>query len=460
MSVFEQNIMTKIYVDDTDVLLANVINSEYIDGHTEYIIRVQKEHCPEGKWYVKRRYNDFHALHQAIQASGLPLDFPPKKYIGNLNQKFIFERQTALQVYLDEVMIIPILALSFELKKFLDPFNYKNNNRESVLSELRVCVRSDVEIKFVKQLPQLGWRFRKQSFIVSFKNIPKKEYVLHWIPFGPDKYLDDEILWSVIKSYTSLQHVNFVKIEKAGICRGGGWVIQDIKGETLKDKLFEVKDPLNTSALKKYANDSKKKTLSVGEVIEISSQILQAIAFLHHKGIPYGHLHLGNILLDGNSVKLFGIENALFGLPCYYRRYIINCRCIDSLKSVDVYCFGLTMYEMLFVKPFSKDIPENCLPDLKHVMETILIPKVAKNSLPTIKDLLNLPVFRRTPPNPQPYFKISQNVLEKLSVTSDSTMARLKLDNDKAREIKKAKTVLRLLTEKVDVLPSLPIPQT
>lgn len=34
MSVFEQNIMTKIYIDDTDVLLANVINSEYIDGHT------------------------------------------------------------------------------------------------------------------------------------------------------------------------------------------------------------------------------------------------------------------------------------------------------------------------------------------------------------------------------------------------------------------------------------------
>lgn len=76
---------------------------------------------------------------------------------------------------------------------------------ESVLSELRVCVRSDVDIKFVKQLPQLGWRFRKQSFIVTLKNVPKKEYILHWIPFGPDKYLDDEDLWSVIKAFTSLQ---------------------------------------------------------------------------------------------------------------------------------------------------------------------------------------------------------------------------------------------------------------
>lgn len=64
-------------------------------------------------------------------------------------------------------------------------------------------------------------------------------------------------------------------------------------------------------------------------------------------------------------------------------------------------------------------------------MESILIPKLAKNSLPTIKDLLNLPVFRRHPPNPQSYFKILHNVMEKLSIASNYTMDRLKLDNDK-----------------------------
>ena len=34
MSVFEQRVMTKIYIDDTDVLVANIITSEYIDRHT------------------------------------------------------------------------------------------------------------------------------------------------------------------------------------------------------------------------------------------------------------------------------------------------------------------------------------------------------------------------------------------------------------------------------------------
>ena len=77
---------------------------------------------------------------------------------------------------------------------------------ESALSDLRIAIsRSDIDIKFVKQLPQLGWRFRKQSFVVIFKENSKTENLLHWTPFGPDKCLEDEELNSVLKSLTTLQ---------------------------------------------------------------------------------------------------------------------------------------------------------------------------------------------------------------------------------------------------------------
>lgn len=459
LSIFERKIVSKVHVDDTDILLPNIINSEFREGHTEYVLRVERGSSTNNRWYLHRRYNDFLSLHQSLQAASLSLPFPPKKFIGNLDRKFISERQLALQSYLDEIIKNPILSTSFPVKHFLDPANYKANLEESYTNELQVAIRNEMDVKIIKLLPQLGWRFRKKSFVVSLKENAKKEYLLQWVPFGPDKHLEDEELCSLLKSITSLQHANIANIEKSGLHRGGGWVLHDIKSGTLLDTICLVKDPLNSCALKKYANYSQRKSLDIAEIIEISSQVLQALAFLHHKGIPYGHLHLGNILLEGNLVKLYGIENTLFGLPMFYRQLLINMKQLDSLEAVDVYCFGLVLYEMLFVKSYNiatKEIhvSSECPVALRDVLESILLTKAVKNGLPSVKDLLNLQIFRRPPPNPQAYFKINQPAREHLDFITSKVMSRIKEDNSKVRELKKAKAMQRLLTE-TDALPAL-----
>lgn len=88
-------------------------------------------------------------------------------------------------------------------------------------NELQIAVRNEIDIKFIKLLPQLGWRFRKKSYIVACKDDSKKEYLLQWVPFGPDKYLEDDELCAILKSFISLQvfyaiySVNYVNISGA-----------------------------------------------------------------------------------------------------------------------------------------------------------------------------------------------------------------------------------------------------
>ena len=69
----------------------------------------------------------------------------------------------------------------------------------------------------------------------------------------------------------------------------------------------------------------------------------QALKFLHEKGIPYGHLHTGNIMLEGNNCRLLDIENSVLGLPSFYREYIVQFKKINvSVVKIEKYNHSLT----------------------------------------------------------------------------------------------------------------------
>lgn len=65
----------------------------------EFILKVHRGPFSNQTWKVHKRYNDFLKLHQTLQASKIPLELPPKRLIGNLDPKFVSERQQALQVH-------------------------------------------------------------------------------------------------------------------------------------------------------------------------------------------------------------------------------------------------------------------------------------------------------------------------------------------------------------------------
>lgn len=63
----------------------------------EFIIKVYKP-LADKTWIINKRYTDFHKLHNVLHTSGISLEFPPKKFIGNMDPHFIGERQQGLQV--------------------------------------------------------------------------------------------------------------------------------------------------------------------------------------------------------------------------------------------------------------------------------------------------------------------------------------------------------------------------
>ncbi|XP_014243631.1 PX domain-containing protein kinase-like protein [Cimex lectularius] len=447
MSIFERKLINKVYLDDTVSISATIINAESVQGHTEYVIRVQRGLLPENSWHIQRRYNDFLSLHQEFQADGISLPFPPKKIIGNMDREFIAERQVALQKYLDVILQDPLFSSQLGVKKFLDPHNYKFYH---ALGQTQMCIklRGELDVKIVKQLPHLGWRLRKEHYLVTLEPNNKEEYILTWTPFGPDKFLDEKQILSVLKSFASLQHINIIPITKVGICKDGGWVIKQAKkcGSVL-DMMYGVKSPYFTSALRKYRSVELKNLLPVPKVIEIASQILQILTFLHHNGVYHGHLHLGNVTLDGDVVKLLDLENSLFALPSYYRESFVKVKQIQSMQAIDVYSFGLIIYEMLFGKPFTdvhlKEITE-CPPVFKSVLESILCPR-SKAALPTVTDLLNSQIFHQGPPAPQPLLKLTSSSKQHLLSNGTKLLERLNEDQVKYRQNIRTKKMYGML---------------
>lgn len=449
MSIFERKLVRKVSLDDSYSLKASIINSETTQGHTEYVIKVKRNVQPENSWFVRRRYNDFLSLHHSLQPSGINLPLPPKKIIGNMNRNFIAERQIALQNYLDIVLNHPLLSSQLVVKKFLDPHNY-HAFRELGLSAITIGLRGEVDIKIVKQLPQIGTRLRKEYYLVKMKSDPKQEMILSWLPFGPDNPHDPQQIVSLLKVLTTLQHVNVVTLIKAGVCNDGAWVIREIrKTGSILDTICGITKPSwNEQALKKYANYELRKPIPPEKIIDIVTQILQALAFFHYKGIPYGHLHIGNIVYEEGLVKLLDIENGMVGVSYLYRPLLTRVKQITSMQSLDVYCLGLAMFEMATGIPFTSqkdftDVPEQ----LRPVIVSILSAKSGRSGLPTVADLLNIDLFRQAAATPQPHVRLTTSAKKDFGTCAAKTIERIKEDYSRYRQEKRVLKVYEYLDE-------------
>ncbi len=97
--------------------------------------------------------------------------------------------------------------------------------------------------------------------------------------------------------------------------------------------LFNIwkKTKITSNYLKKYSYQKSAPAINSNLIKVISKKILVALQFIYSKGLFFGHLHTGNILIEqnGNSVKLTDLPNGLLGLPYFYRSYIIDQRKIN-----------------------------------------------------------------------------------------------------------------------------------
>lgn len=454
MAVFEKEYQRrKVYLDDTQPLYCSFVNVQNIQGHTEYVIRVQRGPTNDKTWHIYKRYNDFVNLHHALQSAAISLPLPPKKLIGNFDREFIAERQAGLQLYLNYILMNPILASSLPLKRFLDPENYSTSFQEVSLQHVSMALRGEVDYEMVKALPEIGWRLRKHYFQVKKRSNPKEELLLSWVDYGPDKYLDDKELQAVFKGLSTLQHPNIAGVELLSCTEVGGFAVRRMTNEgSMRDIICHCKP--RQPFLKKYSNPKVRSALPLAQVLSVATQILHGLAFLREKGIPYGHLHLGNIILEHETVKLLDVENGVLGLPSFYRPFFMQHRKISTLEAVDVYCFGHVLYEMTFGSPLHESVcdnlPPNCPPILRPVLESILSSCACKSGLPTIESLLSLPVFSSTPSHERSYFKLSTHTKEALRDACHKTDARMKDEQKKVRHQKRLVKMQEVLNAEED----------
>jgi len=77
---------------------------------------------PAASWAVTRRYSEFHDLHQRLRekySSVRNLDFPRRRVVMKLQNDFLQKRRLALEKYLRELLLLPDVCCSRELRSFL-----------------------------------------------------------------------------------------------------------------------------------------------------------------------------------------------------------------------------------------------------------------------------------------------------------------------------------------------------
>lgn len=97
------------------------------DGHEYgvYLVEVSRhagEQMLAATWAVARRYSQFHELNRRLRAqypSVRQLDFPRRRMMLKLQQDFLDKRRMALEKYLQELLRLPDVCRSRELRAFL-----------------------------------------------------------------------------------------------------------------------------------------------------------------------------------------------------------------------------------------------------------------------------------------------------------------------------------------------------
>ncbi|XP_037949454.1 PX domain-containing protein kinase-like protein [Teleopsis dalmanni] len=489
MAIFEKLYDQRLKLDDTQRIECVIETAQEVNGHTEYLLRFQRGPRKENCWKILHRYNDFVQLHKCLSIADIQeLQLPGKRLIGNMRPDFIAQRRQALQIYINTVLMNPILASSLPAKRFVDPDSYSQSFHDQAVQNASLCLRSDGTWTLGATLGLIGWRLRKHFFKVSPKPPDKSasklvksgsqshqskhigaagsngsgssldsgmldpsELVLEWLEFGPDKYIDDKELGGILRSLMGLHHPYIEPVVYATHNENGCLIIRKFhKHGTLKDFLC-MSTPKNPF-LRKYGNPKGRTALTMKQVANYGRQILEVLIYLHSKGYPYGHLHSGNIVIVDDCVKLLDVENYILGVPAFYRPFFVQHSKIHTVEQVDVYCFGHVLFEMAMGYPLQESVVRqinDCPESLKNLLETILSKEACRSGLPTLEQLIGHQFFAQHATSStdtfadanKPHFKLSLNAKEALKQAALKCEHRLR---DEQKSVKNQKRIVRV----------------
>ncbi|KAJ7361436.1 PhoX domain-containing protein [Mycena albidolilacea] len=122
----QQDAVNRLFSDRTKVaIVSSTVGDEEGKQVVRYLVEIQQL-APDGSfasgWVVARRYNEFLTMHTKLRdkyALVRNLDFPGKRLVTALSNSFVDTRKVALEKYLQNLIAIPIVCDSDELRGFL-----------------------------------------------------------------------------------------------------------------------------------------------------------------------------------------------------------------------------------------------------------------------------------------------------------------------------------------------------
>lgn len=118
-----------------------------------YLVEVQRKASDKqavASWVVPRRYSEFHELHQQLR-SQYPavrnLEFPRRRVVMKLQKDFLQKRRVALEAYLQQLLELPEVCRSRELRSFLSQrtiVGHQESNQEGDGKDLVSRIYSSV----------------------------------------------------------------------------------------------------------------------------------------------------------------------------------------------------------------------------------------------------------------------------------------------------------------------------
>ncbi|KAF2706698.1 intermediate filament protein-like protein [Pleomassaria siparia CBS 279.74] len=109
------------------VFIQSIMVGNEEDGkeYAMYVIEVRRragDSMPAAAWVITRRYSEFHELHKNLRTKFPPvrnLEFPRRQMVLKLQKDFLQKRRLGLEKYLRELLLIPAVCRSRELRAFL-----------------------------------------------------------------------------------------------------------------------------------------------------------------------------------------------------------------------------------------------------------------------------------------------------------------------------------------------------
>ncbi|KAF2003213.1 hypothetical protein P154DRAFT_429317 [Amniculicola lignicola CBS 123094] len=152
------------------VFIQSIMVGTEEDGkeYAMYVIEVRRragDQMPAAAWVITRRYSEFHELHKRLRTK-FPqvrnLEFPRRQMMLKLQKDFLQKRRLGLEKYLRELLLIPAVCRSRELRAFLsqqaisatDPNSGQQTDGQDFVSRIYNSVADGME-EFLGNLPVL-----------------------------------------------------------------------------------------------------------------------------------------------------------------------------------------------------------------------------------------------------------------------------------------------------------------